>query len=705
MVGATGAEGAETTKIEGEEEDGATAGEGAQGADAETSSTGAAKNRAIDELVVDIAVAELSANPQSFVPAVIKASAAGSTPDQCTIKVTWKKNTPDEPSSKEAIISIFSDFGRVKKVGIKETSEAKKSKSALVVFESPESVRRAVEGYKGSWKVKAYAAASGDGGEQPGSTKSSSSTASTPKSTKSSSAKNSKVVDSMFERSIKVSWNVSVTKKPPTSTELKQVFSKYGTVSKLMPTDKEPYAVVLFQRAEEALNAARNYEGDFGVGVKVKLLKEGGTGSPGTQTVKVSPKKKNKIKKEEEGEASGLFKSPINSPQKGSDYDLAPLKTTPTGTYRQQKPLPSSDSSYDGAIMAAQKMLHMGSSSANSSPMADSYNAVELKARDQRTALIIEKLMSRNETNEAALARAMDQIQELTRELSGMNQREVMTSSAKNMEEQEWASENMSLKVQLKETEKSEAVARKELVEAKQEIQVMKAELHSVERTSRTIEIVQEKAYERAQRDVGAKLLMQENRLEAQGVEIASLTQSNTALLKENETLNVQNTEACTELVAWRVRAEAAELELKSLGKLATSEEEKKSLALARLLNSRVVGVDVGNLPVVIGGPSDGTDYVSPMKKVQENEMVGSEAKPVGRSPAAIEESRREVARQRIITSKDILEQAWSAQRALAERLDRDITMAGGILGKGGGLNMSQIKIEEMTGQRLTKAW
>jgi hypothetical protein len=46
----------------------------------------------------------------------------------------------------------------------------------------------------------------------------------------------------------------------------------------------------------------------------------------------------------------------------------------------------------------------------------------------------------------------------------------------------------------------------------KQEVQVMKAELHSVERTARTIEIVQEKAYERAQRDVGAKLLMQENR-------------------------------------------------------------------------------------------------------------------------------------------------------------------------------------------------
>jgi hypothetical protein len=509
--GAAGDAAAVASEEGGEQEGSGGAGEGAgeEGAvasvqEATSGKEDAPRSTPVEELVVDTSVANLSANPQSTTPAV-----TALTPDQCTIKVTWKKNSADEPSSKEAIIAVFSEFGNVKKVGIKESSDAKKSKSALVVFDASESVRKAIDGYKGSWKVKAYAT-SGDGaaagagaGEQPGSTKSATSTASTPKSTKSSSsAKSSKVVDSMFERSIKISWKNSSSNQPPTNNELKQAFAKYGTVSKLMPTDKEPYAVILFQNAEEALYAARNYGGELGAGVKVKLLKDGNAASPGsnsrTQTVKVSPKKK----------------SPASTPS--TSPRLAPLKTTPTAAAKlalyQQQVAPPSDSSFESAMSAAQKMLQMGSTSANSSPMADSYNRVELRAKEQKSALIIEKLMSRNESNEAALARAMEQIQELTRELSGVNQREVMSSTAKSMEEHEWASENMSLKVQLKETEKSEGEARKELIELKQEVQVMKAELHSVERTSRTIEIVQEKAYERAQREVGAKLLMQENR-------------------------------------------------------------------------------------------------------------------------------------------------------------------------------------------------
>ena len=237
----------------------------AAGQEAATGKEGERRASPVEDLVIDTSVANLSAKPQSTTPAVTTP-----TPDQCTIKVTWKKNSADEPSSKEAIIAVFSEFGNVKKVGIKETSDAKKSKSALVVFETPESVKTAISGYKGSWKVKAYVisgdglTAGGNGGEQPGSTKSATSTASTPKSTKSnSSAKNSKVVDSMFERSIKVSWINSVRNQPPTSNELKKVFAKYGTVSKLMPTDKEPYAVILFQNAEEALSAAANYEGEL----------------------------------------------------------------------------------------------------------------------------------------------------------------------------------------------------------------------------------------------------------------------------------------------------------------------------------------------------------------------------------------------------------------------------------------------------------
>jgi len=350
--------------------------------------------------------------------------------------------------------------------------------------------------------------------------------------------------------------------------------------------------------------------------------------------------------------------------------------------------------------------------SASSSPMADSYNRVELKAREQKSALIIEKLISRNEANEGALARAMEQIQELTRELSSMNQREVVTSSAKSMEEQEWAAENMTLKVQLKETEKSESVVRKELVECKQEMQVMKAELHSVERTSRTIELVQQKAYERAQRNVGAKLLMQENRLAAQGVEIASSTQSNQALLKENQELDKQNAQACTELVAWRVRAEAAELELKSMGRLAMNDEEKRSLALAKLLNSRVVGVDVGQLPVGVpdhvGGAEQlqGINTLLPLRTYNPT----SSNPPNQLNGAVIEQARRQMAMSRIVTSKDILEQAWSAQRALAERLDRDIALAGGVLkgiGRGGNweMNNSQRVIAGLTGYQGTEVW
>jgi hypothetical protein len=173
-------------------------------------------------------------------------------------------------------------------------------------------------------------------------------------------------------------------------------------------------------------------------------------------------------------------------------------------------------------------------------------------------------------------------------------------------------------------------------------------------------------------------------------------------LIKENKALDTKNTEACSELVGWRVRAEAAELELKSLGKLATTEEEKRSLALARLLNSKVVGVDVGNLPIGISSGTAGGDFASPHKNGP-NEIASP--LPVSRSPTAIEASRREAARQRVITSQDILEQAWNAQRALAERLDRDIAMAGGTLGRSVGLNMSSIHVKNLTGYSGAKVW
>ena len=71
---------------------------------------------------------------------------------------------------------------------------------------------------------------------------------------------------------------------------------------------------------------------------------------------------------------------------------------------------------------------------------------------------------------------------------------------------------NVANPTQLKEVENSEKQARNSLFESKKEVQVLKAELQSVERTAKTISLVKEQSYESAKREVGSLLLMQEKR-------------------------------------------------------------------------------------------------------------------------------------------------------------------------------------------------
>lgn len=291
---------------------------------------------------------------------------------------------------------------------------------------------------------------------------------------------------------------------------------------------------------------------------------------------------------------------------------------------------------------------------------------------------------------------------------------------AKKDEQQSWAMESMDLKIRVKELENSERQARADVQEAKKECQVLQAELQSVERTAKTIEIVQQKAYESAKRDVGALLTMQENRLEAQGVEIATLTQANKNFMVENDNLVGQHNKACEELVAWRTRAEAAELELKSLGKYASSKEEQRSLEIARLLNSKVVGVNVNDVPLpmarsperdlgVMGSPSmKGWRQPGEESKFEYNSRSSlMRSSPLRMSPVGVnnssfgelESSRRAVAETRIVSSQEILQQAWATQRQLAERLDKEIALAGNVL------NSNSLKIEGLTGYSGARTW
>ena len=206
---------------------------------------------------------------------------------------------------------------------------------------------------------------------------------------------------------------------------------------------------------------------------------------------------------------------------------------------------------------------------------------------------------------------------------------------------------------------------------------------------------------------------MQEKRLEAQSVELGTASQANKTLALDNENLVSQHNKACAELVAWRTRAEAAELELKSLGKYASSKEEQRSLEVARLLNSRVVGVGVGDMPMPITrSPRDGGGRAE--RREEESKCSPySPPRPASpppsyhevTSPNVISASRVAAASNssRVVSSQEILQQAWATQRELADRLDREIALAGNALGKSGGFG--SIKGIRMEGIGQARTW
>jgi hypothetical protein len=371
-------------------------------------------------------------------------------------------------------------------------------------------------------------------------------------------------------------------------------------------------------------------------------------------------------------------------------YELNPLKTPP-GKGSLTGHDPASADAHSAALSAAQKILEGTLGGGNMpgdkmSPVISNYNRMETNTKRQKATMVMEKLVARVEATEGALERATRLVAELNAEREAAGHKSEMKERQKEEHERGWASEAMVLQLQLKEAESSDTDARKTLLEKEREIQVLQAELQSLERTAKTIEIVKEQAYESAKREVGAQLAMQESRLESQGIELGTLTQANNGLMEEREKMAKEHNDACSEVVAWRTRAEAAELELKSLGRYASTKEEKRSLEIARLLNSKVVGVGLtaADLPVASAQAKSpkAADTSTGSWGVETGgggEVAARDFESKYRSPTrdAVVGARWDAAQRTVVTSADILTEAWSAQKALAERLDKEIYLAG----------------------------
>jgi hypothetical protein len=651
------------------------------------------------------------------------------TPDQLSLKVYWKKGSNDEPSNEEEVAEVFEQFGEVKKVGLKP-------KAAAVQFTTVEACNNALENYKGPWKIKAFKSLTVDTtvnldnttntvmdttgvvdetagvvdveaepavvdldeeqkpaatveraveepqsttSEQPKSTTSSKASSNTPTSTK----LNVLMAD-MEERSIKISWkSTAFASSPPTQEQLEGAFRQYGEIDKVIIREKN--AVMIFKSSSEAVAAETNYAGLFKV--RVVANTSGATSKTSKiKTMHVSPKPQAQESAPNAptnaNESVWLDVDTASSPK----YELKPLKTPPS----KQKLGGGGDESTDAfsaAFSAAQKILE--GASANQSPVISNFNRMEVSTKQQKAASTIEKLVLKVEEYEEKLGRATRLIQKMNAESAAEQLKQSSKIKEKEDFERSWEEESMVLRIQLKEAETSNSEARKQLIEKERNVQTLQAELQSLERTAKTIEIVREKAYESAKNEVGHLLAMQESRLESQGIEIATSAQAQKSLTSENEKLSEQYQQACTELVAWRTRAEASELELKDLGLYASTKEEKRALEIARLLNSKVVGVGltVDDLPVAAGRDAVG----SPKRRAMDtssaswgvdvggeykegDEFLDSRYSSPTRLPVAQARARAEKA---VLTSSDVLKEAWSAQKALAERLDREIYLAG----------------------------
>ena len=142
-------------------------------------------------------------------------------------------------------------------------------------------------------------------------------------------------------------------------------------------------------------------------------------------------------------------------------------------------------------------------------------------------------------------------------------------------------------------------------------------------------------------------------------------------------------------------------MELKSLGRLQISDQEKKSLEFARLLESKVVGIEAEDVPLRAEEEAAGGGETNE----ETEDEFGSKSINTANESSIISSRKREAMRN-IVTSQDILEQAFSAQRELALRLDQDINLTEQKMDVSKfGLLEVDMKIRELSGYEAPRPW
>jgi len=157
--------------------------------------------------------------------------------------------------SAQEIIDTFKAFGMIDRTALK-------AKLAIVMFEDVEGVRRAIEMYKGPWKLKAMALAPQvEAAAAPLSvdtTQQVSSPTSNP------------------TKSIKITWKNQPN--PPVHEDVIQAFESFGIIDEVNFKD-DKYAICTFQKDSDASYAVKNYKG----GWRVKMSSKGTGGGGGTK--------------------------------------------------------------------------------------------------------------------------------------------------------------------------------------------------------------------------------------------------------------------------------------------------------------------------------------------------------------------------------------------------------------------------------------
>jgi len=607
------------------------------------------------------------------------------TVDQRSIKITWKKNSEDEPLSEEEIVSVMSPFGTISRTVLRP------KKLAVVMFDSIQGVETAVENYNGPWKIKPMSIVEKKKEEDK----------------KGDTEEASKLVNTADAKSIKVSWK-NLPKPVPTIEEVKRNFARFGTVVNVTIKD-DKYAIVAYNSSSAAESAVNKYKGVWKVKYSNKATasdinterssREGSIVSTNAEVyeqarsptsknndlpeLRTTPKQQQKFREaqEAEKEVDGDRGGDGERKEKNNTSNNLMIKTT---TMNSPDKLNS-----DATIKAAQDIL------SKNKELLTAHDRHALKQREVKHNNIISNLITRLQETEAALQKNSQVVDELTAEKATWERRANLDKKRHGEEGRNWSTETMALRLQLKDSENAEKTLREELVETKKLLQQKNAELVSLQNTSNTIQVVRETAEARVKSEVGALISIQEKRLEAQSLELKTLSDCKSNFVKENNELLKQNKLVCEELVQWRTRAEASELELKSIGRLQVSEEEKKSLEFAKLLESKVVGIEAEDVPLRCD-------------EEKERNIEGNNAED-GQTGSILDEtveSRQAAALHNVVTSQDILEQAFSAQRALALRLDQDISFTERSM-EASNMAFAEVdmKIRDLTGYQAPKAW